>query len=352
LGEERSFLFVVTREGLKSYVLPGAGQIADRVRRLRTTLERENLLTRGIYHEVAFQLYRDLVAPAATALAGKSDLVIVPDRALYYVPFETLLGEEAGGRSFSDLPYLLRRYSISYAPSASVLAGLRVPRAEPVSPGRKRLAAFAPFAMEGGRGDQPTRAGEGWNLVPLPASSREVSAIAALYPGSAVELFGRDASETNVRRNPAVATAERLHFATHAQSNERQPELSGLVLASAADKSEDGFLQVYEIFNLKLAADLAVLSACETALGKEVTGEGLVGLTRAFFYAGVPSVVVSLWNVADGPAPDLMLSFYQDLDRLESKARALRQAKLSMISKGTYSHPAYWAPFVLVGEYR
>jgi len=352
LGEERSFLFVVTREGLDSYVLPGAERIADQVRLLRTTLEHENLLTRGTYHKAALQLYRDLVAPAAAALVGKSDLVIVPDRALYYVPFETLLDEEAGSRSFSALPYLLRRYSISYAPSASVLAGLRVPRAEPVSPGRKRLAAFAPFAMEGGRGDQPTRAGEGWSLVPLPASSREVSAIAGLYPGSAVELFGRDASETNVTHNPAVATAERLHFATHAQSNERQPELSGLVLASAADKSEDGFLQVYEIFNLKLSADLAVLSACETALGKEVTGEGLVGLARAFFYAGVPSVVVSLWNVADGPAPDLMLSFYQDLDRLGSKARALRQAKLAMISGGTYSHPAYWAPFVLVGEYR
>jgi CHAT domain-containing protein len=123
------------------------------------------------------------------------------------------------------------------------------------------------------------------------------------------------------------------------------------VLASA-DKSEDGFLQVYEIFNLKLSADLVVLSACETALGKEVTGEGLVGLTRAFFYAGVPSVVVSLWNVVDGPVPDLMLSFYEDLDRLGSKARALRQAKMAMISEGTHSHPAYWAPFVLVGEYR
>jgi CHAT domain-containing protein len=354
LGKERSFLFVVTREGLSSYVLPGAARIADRVRVLRTALERESLLTRGAYHEAAHQLYRDLVAPAAPVLAGKEDLVVVPDGALYYVPFEALLSEEAAGRPYADLPYLLRRYAISYVPSASVLAGLRAPRSAPAGD-RKRLVAFAPFATEAGTGAQPGLGGprtRGWSLLPLPASSREVSEIAALYAGSAVKFFADDASESHVTRNPAVAAAERLHFATHAQSDERHPELSGLVLAPGEGKSDDGLLQVHEIFNLKLSADLVVLSACQTALGKEVTGEGLVGLTRAFFYAGVPSVVVSLWNVVDGPTPDLMLSFYEDLDRLGSRARALRQAKLATISRGGYSHPAYWAPFVLAGEYR
>src|SRR6185295_19335657 len=103
---------------------------------------------------------------------------------------------------------------------------------------------------------------------------------------------------------------------------------------------------------LKLSADLAVLSACETALGKEVTGEGLMGMTRAFFYAGVPSLVVSLWNVVDGPTPDLMLDFYRNLDRMQDKAQALRVSKLSMIDHGKYSHPSYWAPFILLGEPR
>jgi CHAT domain-containing protein/Tfp pilus assembly protein PilF len=355
LGKERSFLFVVTHEGLSSYVLPNAGRIAERVRALRTALEREDLLTRGTYREAAYQLYQDLVAPASAVLKGKSDLVIVPDRALYYVPFEALLDEEAGDRSYSDLSYLLRKYAISYVPSASVLAGLRAPRADPVAADRKRLAAFAPFAAETGRRAQPSPAERrmtGWNLLPLPASSREVAKIAALYSGSALKFFAGDASESNVTHNPAVAAAERLHFATHAQSDERHPELSGLVLAPGEGKRDDGLLQVHEIFNLKLSADLVVLSACQTALGKEVTGEGLVGLTRAFFYAGVPSVVVSLWNVVDGPTPDLMLSFYEDLDRLGSRARALQQAKLTMISKRGYAHPAYWAPFILVGENR
>ncbi len=355
LGKERSFLFVVTREGLSSYVLPGALRIADRVRTLRRVLERESLLTRSAYQEVAYQLYQDLVAPASTVLTRKSELVIVPDGALYYVPFEALLMEEAGGRAYAALPYLLRKYAVSYVPSASVLAGLRAPRTDPVAAGRKRLAAFAPFAVETGKGAQPgpkERGMAGWNLLPLPASSREVAKIASLYSGSALKFFAADASESNVTRNPAVAAVERLHFATHAQSDERHPEFSGLVLAPGEERDEDGLLQVHEIFNLKLSADLVVLSACQTALGKEVTGEGLVGLTRAFFYAGVPSVVVSLWNVGDGPTPDLMLSFYENLDRLGSRARALRQAKLAMIARGGYSHPAYWAPFVLAGEYR
>ena len=354
LGEERSFLFVVTREGLSSYVLPPASRIAGRVRRLRPALEHESLLTRGAYLESSRQLYQDLVAPASAALAGKTELVVVPDGALYYVPFEALLTEDARGRSYNDLPYLVRRYAVSYVPSASVLAGLRMPRSEPApaATGRRRLAAFAPFTAAGGTAAWERGALEGWNLLPLPASQREVSQIAALYPGSALELVGGDASESNASRNPAVAAAERLHFATHAQPDERHPELSGLVLASGPGADDDGFLQVYEIFNLKLSADLAVLSACQTALGKEVTGEGLVGLTRAFFYAGVPSVVVSLWNVVDGPTPDLMLSFYENLDRLGSRARALQQAKLAMIARRDFSHPAYWAPFILAGESR
>jgi CHAT domain-containing protein len=115
---------------------------------------------------------------------------------------------------------------------------------------------------------------------------------------------------------------------------------------------EDGLLETREIFNLKLSADLAVLSACQTGMGKEVTGEGLVGLTRAFFYAGVPSLVVSLWNVVDGSTPGLMLDFYRNQDRLHNKAKALQAAKLTMIARGTFAHPSYWAPFILLGEPR
>jgi CHAT domain-containing protein len=144
--------------------------------------------------------------------------------------------------------------------------------------------------------------------------------------------------------------------------SERQPHYSGLILSlpqalrnqpsaiSYQLSAEDGLLQVYEIFNLKLNAELVVLSACRTGLGKEVKGEGLIGLTRAFMYAGAPSMVASLWQVADRSTADLMVTFYQQLNQDRDKADALRQAKLKVIEAGRYAHPYYWSPFILVGE--
>jgi CHAT domain-containing protein/Tfp pilus assembly protein PilF len=341
LGDSRSTLFVITRKGMSTYDLPPGKELSGQVRRLRAALDQESLLTQKDYLESAFQLYTELLAPAARELAGKSNLLVAPDAALYYIPFEALLTEAAGDRSYRDLPYLLRRYSIAYIPSASVLDGLREPR--PVSPAANRLRAvvFAPFALSGSK-----------DFGRLRASEREARGIAGLYPQSALSFLGQDATVDAVTRNPAVATARRLHFATHAKIDEGYPESSALILAARPGSREDGLLQVPKIFNLKLAADLAVLSACQTALGREVTGEGLVGLTRAFFYAGVPSLVVSLWNVTDGPTPDLMLDFYRNLDRQQEKAKALQSAKLSMIARGAYSHPSYWAPFILLGEPR
>jgi CHAT domain-containing protein/tetratricopeptide (TPR) repeat protein len=357
LGETSSTLFVVTRDGLSTYRLPPSQLIAELVRRLRPALERESFRSRGEYLETALRLYQILLEPAARVLKDKTDLLIVPDGALYYVPFEVLLTEPAGDRGYRDLPYLLRRCSIAYVPSASVLAGLREPRRDVPPAGREQVAAFAPFAHVAGSpaGREAVLRGisrdpTGNLYAPLPSSSREVSSIAGLYPGKSLSFLDGRATETELKTNPAVAASRRLHLATHAETDEAHPESSALVLKP--DGRSDGMLRVDEIFNLKLSADLAVLSACRTALGKEVTGEGLVGLTRAFFYAGVPSLVVSLWNVTDGPAPDLMLDFYKDLDRLHRKARALREAKLAMIGRGTYSHPSYWAPFILLGEPR
>jgi CHAT domain-containing protein/Tfp pilus assembly protein PilF len=356
LGEKRSTLFVVTHKELHVYPLPAAHEISERVRRLRADLERDTLLTQRDYTETAFQLYRDLLAPASEALEGQLNLLIVPDGVLYYVPFEALLTEPAKDRSWRDLPYLLRRHSVAYVPSASVLASLREPRPEPPRTVRKQVAAFAPFATSGPadahRGPAPDTAhGPLPRLKPLPASSREVLEISRLYPEAALRFLGGEADESTFKHNPEVAAARRLHLATHAQIDEARPELSALIF-SRGGSGEDGYLDVREIFGLKLSADLAVLSACETGLGKEVTGEGLVGLTRAFFYAGVPSLVVSLWNVVDGPTPELMRDFYQSMDQLQDKSKALQKAKLTMIDRGTYAYPTYWAPFILLGEPR
>jgi CHAT domain-containing protein len=203
-----------------------------------------------------------------------------------------------------------------------------------------------------------------WELPPLTYSNREVTAIAKLHQQADVAVYRRsDASEETVKTNEHLGSARRIHFATHGIMSERQPHYSGLILSlpppTTNPKSEirnpksveDGLLQVYEIFNLKLNAELVVLSACETGLGKEVKGEGLIGLTRAFMYAGTPSVVVSLWQVADRSTADLMVKFYEQLNQRRDKAEALRRAKLAMIERGGVSaQPFSWAPFILVGE--
>lgn len=357
LGAERSDLFVITRKQILVFPLPAAHEIADKVRRLRGALERESLATRRDYLDGAYQLYKDLVAPASVVLADHPNLLIVPDGALHYVPFEALLVEPANGRSYRDLPYFLRGHSIVYIPSASVLAGLRETRQEQAGGARQEIALFAPFATAGKADVRPGAARASapgtdffQRFEPLPASLQEVSEIAGLYPGTTLELVGEAASEKAFKNNPGIAAAGRLHLATHAQINEEKPELSALI--SMPGNGEDGYLDVREIFGLKLAANLAVLSACETGLGQEVTGEGLIGLTRAFFYAGVPSLVVSLWNVVDGSTPDLMRDFYRDMDQSQDKAKALQSAKLAMIGRGEFAYPTYWAPFILLGEPR
>lgn len=366
LGEEGSYLFVVTRSGFQSHRLPEAGRLGDLVRQMRAGLEKPGRRNLGAYEQAAWQLYQELLAPAAGTLKGKR-LVIAPDGVLHHLSFEALLTGPPGSRGLADLPYLVRDHAVSYVPSASVLASLRTPRdrapasAEPP----KQLLAFgdpvySPEEEAGRRAEavqaaEPIRGeaeeGERWRMPRLEGTGREVAEIARIYPPGEVAVYIReDASEENIKNNPFLASAHRIHIATHGVVDERRPELSGLVLTRGEGSPEDGVLQVYEVFNLSLNADLVVLSACETGLGKEVTGEGLVGLTRAFLYAGTPAVVVSLWRVADTSTPELMVRFYRGLDQDEDMAEALRRSKLAMIQGGgVRAHPYYWSPFVLVG---
>ena len=218
-----------------------------------------------------------------------------------------------------------------------------------------------------------------WELQQLPESRREVERIAKLYSPTQVSVFlGDQAREENVKVEGRPGSYRFVHFAVHGLLNENQPQYSGLVLSLSPSKKEkattekdppaseptdqnpsgngsavveDGLLQVYEIFNLRLDVDLVVLSACETGLGKEKKGEGIVGMTQAFLYAGSPSVAVSLWKVQDRSTSDLMVRLYRHLnDPRLNRADALRQAQLEMIRKGEFAHPYYWAGFVLIGQ--
>jgi CHAT domain-containing protein len=195
---------------------------------------------------------------------------------------------------------------------------------------------------------------QGEDLARLPFTGDEVRTIGALFPEGRSRLYLReDATEEAVLTANALAGARFVHFATHGIVDEDHPDFSGLALSATEGGSGDGFLQVAEIFNLHLDAELVVLSACETGLGRMVRGEGLLGLTRAFLYAGASSLVVSLWSVADRSTSELMKRFYDSLvNENQSRTEALRAAKLSMLDDPDFAHPFNWAPFILIGDWQ
>ncbi|MDW8167798.1 MAG: CHAT domain-containing protein [Acidobacteriota bacterium] len=358
LGREGAVLFVVTRDGFQAIRLGAVAEIRELVEKLRAAIAQGPLRAAYVnYVANARLLYQALVQPAEKWLAGKQELIIVPDGILYYLPFEVLLAKgELTTEDPRRLPYLLKTYAVSYAPSASVWASLA---REPMKPAQKTLLAYAdPVYRKVEAESAVGRAfgsafGEVRSLSPLPHSRREAQEIARLYPrAEAVVYVGAQAREENVK-GEKLDEFRFIHFATHGLLNENAPQYSGLVLTlplALRDAREDGLLQVYEIFNLKLNAELVVLSACETGLGKQVQGEGLVGLTRAFLYAGARAVLVSLWKVADVSTAELMVRLYRHLKAGQSKAEALRRARLELLQEEGFVHPFYWAPFILVGR--
>jgi CHAT domain-containing protein len=199
------------------------------------------------------------------------------------------------------------------------------------------------------------RAARGGGLGRLPFSRREADVIAALAPrGRALAATGFEASR-EAATSPAVGESRIVLFATHSVLNERRPELSGVVLSllDRSGRSQDGLLRLHDVYNLELGSDLVVLSGCQTALGKESGGEGLIGLRRAFMYAGAPRVVASLWQVDDESTAELMKWFYRAmLEDGRRPAEALRAAQLEMARHPRWSAPFYWAGFVLQGEWK
>ncbi|HWN42971.1 MAG TPA: CHAT domain-containing protein [Thermoanaerobaculia bacterium] len=364
VGQESSFLFVVTRDRLEGFRLASAGEIAGLVETVRKSLEEPGSLQRRRYAEAAHRLYEILLAPAEAMLVDKPHLIFSPDGPLLQLSFEALLTAPAPpGRGYAGLPYLIREKSVAYVPSASVLlelgmpaegavlasrgAGLFLGFADPAheqAPVFQGPAAVSPLArtLQDAGLPSPQR---------LPNARNELLEISKLFPpGQAQRFLDGDASEENVKENPVLREARWIHFAVHGFVDESRPELSGLVLRLDGDPKENGLLQVYEIFNLELSADLVVLSACDTGRGSNIRGEGIVGISRALLYAGAASVVVSLWQVADTSTADLMVHFYRHLVASGDKAEALRLSKLEMIQGGQYDHPYYWAPFILIGH--
>lgn len=365
LGEERSTLWAISRREARVFRLPPAVEIETlALETARLMAESGHRLASDRPRQAAQLLSEKLLAPVAHLLTRRR-LLIVPDGALHYLPFGALPRPGAPGEPAEPL---LARHEVLYAPSSSVAAWLRR-RVPDRPPAPKRLAVVAdpvfsagdPRLGQAGAGN-PARAPEALERLPEPFGTeppgrlrhagREARAILALVPPEErLEALGFDANRELVLRG-GLDGYRMVHFATHALVDTEHPELSGLVLSLVDRRGEPrkGYLRLHEIFDLHLTADLVVLSACRTALGRRVRGEGLVGLAHGFFQAGAGEVVVSLWPVNDEAAAELMAHFYEGmLERGLAPAAALREAQLRLRREPRWSAPYYWAGFVLQG---
>jgi CHAT domain-containing protein len=360
LGATRSYVWVIDRGSIAVHELPPSAQIEALARRYHELLSRDvdrldQTAREKLRADIAAQGRRLAAVVWKPVESGvrRSRLLIVADGALQYVPFAAL-PSSAGGP-------VLAKHELVYLPSASVLETIR--RTSRSIPANVTAAVFADpvfskndprMASERDPGAPArTRAADGGSYERLRFSRREAEAIRSVLP-KAFEALDFDAAKSTIETRD-LRKFSILHFATHGSLNTAHPELSGLVLSlvDRSGKPVDGFLRLHDIYNLNLDADLVVLSACQTALGKEVFGEGLIGLTRGFMYAGASRVVSSVWNVDDRASALLMSRFYQQmLTGHLTPAAALRKAQLSLLAEPRWSDPHYWAAFGLQGEWK
>ena len=373
LGEAKSFVWAVTPDSMKLYELPKRSEIQPLARRVYELLiarnqnvSKETLQQRrrridvsdSEYPKAAADLSRMVLGPVAAELKNKR-LLIVGDGVLQFVPFAGLPDPGA-----SDSRALIVDHEIVTAPSASVVASLRQENGNRSVP-TKTVAVLADpvFSNNDPRVARTANAhANAWstesdlsNLRRLRFSRQEAEEIARFAPdGSKLEAVDF-AANRKLATSAELGQYRIVHFATHGLINNEHPELSGVVLSLVDEKGQpqNGFLRLYDLYNLKLSAELVVLSACQTALGKEIKGEGLVGLTRGFMYAGAPRVIASLWQIDDRASAEFMKRFYQGLlgEKLRPAA-ALKAAQVSMQKDKRWQNPHYWAAFSLQGEWR
>lgn len=352
VADDQTYLFVVTKESEKPeadvqvYTLPVSRKELAR----QTEAFRQQLAGRDLsFRPAAAKLYELLLKPAEAQLRGKTNLIISPDHTLWDLPFQALV-------SGSDR-FLIEGAAIAYAPSLTVLREMTRRRARQSAHANPATLLALGNPLVGNetikRAALTFRDGK---LDPLPEAEQEVKALGRLYGVSRSKVYvGAEAREDRVKSE--ASRARILHFATHGVLNNASPMYSHLALAEGG-AGEDGLLEAWELMQLDLQADLAVLSACETARGRIGAGEGMIGFSWAMFIAGVPSIVVSQWKVESAGTRDLMVNFHRSLISADNgkskvaKTEALRQVALKLMKNSETSHPFYWAGFVLVGDGR
>jgi CHAT domain-containing protein len=395
LGDERSYLWAVTADSLRSYELPSRSTLEQAGREVYKLLIARQEVDETIqgdyqanveasdraYYEEALNLSQLLLGPVADQL-GTKRIVIVTEGVLQYIPVDSLPLPQpkptalTAGNVTENTRLMLDTNEIVTLPSVSILAAIRQETPN-VGSGDKIVAIFADpvfstnDARLQNRGTNLDTAASDSNqhsgqvaLRGLPRnggprrlvhSSEEADAIVAIAPRGTVMVTRAFDANREAAMKPSVGGYQIVHFATHGFFNSENPELSGIVLAMVKPDGSrtNGFMPLQDIYKLNLSAQLVVLSACDTALGKDIKGEGLVSLTRGFMYAGSKSVVTSLWKVDDRATAKLMDHFYESMLREGmTPAAALRSAKKKIREEKAWNAPFFWAGFVLQGEYK
>ena len=380
LGKEESYLWAVDKADVTAYYLPAREQIEARVERLRSLLGARQLKqgesfedyqkrmadAEVEYKSEARALSNDLLGQAKDKLAGKK-LIVVADGRLHYFPLGSLPmpGDE------SDDPILLTN-EVVYEPSASALKIFRMEKKAEAKP-QKDLLVFADpvFSKSDERiaGLDTSNSGfvstilstfrsiESLESMPrLPASREEAKSISDVVGAGQTTVRSGFAANRDGVLNGGIQDYKILHFATHGLIDEKRPELSGILLSlfnESGNENDGGFIRLQDVYGLRLNSDLVVLSACDTGIGKEIKGEGVMSLNNAFLQAGAKSVVSSLWKVDDTATKDLMTEFYRGMaDDNLTAAAALRQAQIKMYNDPRYRSPFYWAAFTASGDDR
>ena len=299
-----------------------------------------------VYELSASALYKQLFPRKLPAMAKK--LIVIPTGNLSAIPFEALLTKKVKelDMPYEQWPFLIKKYSVSYYVSATLFVQNMNKKGAMT---KEKLALFSPLSFEGADGFGQGREG----LVPLPGTEAEVKDISSTCEKRSVayNLFMKEGAQESVLKSDLIKQFSILHFATHGLVNQDAPELSRIFFAHPSDQ-EDGNLNAAEIYSLATDASLVVMSACQTGLGKITKGEGMIGLSRAWMYAGVQNQIVSFWTVSDESTAQLLSDFYKVLfsNSERSYAEALHQAKLDMISQQRFADPYFWSAFVLIGK--
>jgi CHAT domain-containing protein len=361
IGDSCTYLFYISAQEFKLSRLPFTeSELKRNIKILHNSLSNYTQLKDNAdlaykeYSETAHWFYKKMIEPAGINSANIEDLIVIPDGELGHLPFEAFLAEPApeGSQNYAELHYVLRDFAISYSYSAALWLE-NAQTKKPVNNGQIfAMAADYTVKIDSAKAHLrlPNHQQLRKILRPLPAAQKEIAQIAAFIDG----YFATDTLASEAVFKQKASQYSIVHLAMHGLLDNQNQLLSCLAFTENGDSSENNFLQVYEISQMQLNADLVVLSACETGYGRFQKGNGLASLARAFMYAGSPALIVSLWEVNDLTTSILMPSFYENLAQGSNKAQALRQTKLNYIrsAQGVAAHPAFWSAFVQMGDSR